>query len=419
MTTRDALEAALVANPDDVVLHSAYADLLIEQGDPRGEFVRLQLAAEDEALSDDARREVNDQLFDLRLRHEREWLGGLWEHLQPPPHARSYLGLQERNVSYTWRRGWIDAVSIAVLSAPLVADLAAHPFTRLLGALSVTRNWVHDYGRDSRDQISLQPLLDSGRLATLRQFELGQSERGIVAEGWRVDQAVRAMKRLQSIKLCVDLFSESHLFGGDYPDLHTIDITYNNPRCRFYMLGYNDGLPNLRTLRLDSVSVMPDRGDLGSEREPITDGDLQSFFRSKHLRALEYFTFRNGEFADAGVEELVASGFIGRLKGLDLSFCNITDDGALVLAAHPHVPRLEYLLLGNNLLSPVGIHALAEVGVMVSRDQLFGVPGPYDYAAEFDAQVRAELGMDEQDDGTEVDLDGRSPDSVADDDVPF
>src|SRR5215510_1694290 len=37
------LEAALVENPDDLAAHSAYADYLAEQGDPRGELIQLQL----------------------------------------------------------------------------------------------------------------------------------------------------------------------------------------------------------------------------------------------------------------------------------------------------------------------------------------------------------------------------------------
>src|SRR5262249_25890457 len=43
------LESALAENPDDLAAHSAYADYLSEQGDPRGEFIQIQLALEDES----------------------------------------------------------------------------------------------------------------------------------------------------------------------------------------------------------------------------------------------------------------------------------------------------------------------------------------------------------------------------------
>lgn len=374
MTTRDALEAALVATPDDVVLHSAYADLLLEQGDPRGEFIRLQLAAEDRNQPVSKLREFEQAAFELRLKHEREWLGDLWQHLQRSPHAVTVAESLEYNVTHSWRRGWIDTIRVSQLSDSLVEALATNPLTRMLGTFVCVRNWREPVTHEEeREQVDLQPLSAAGRFANLRHFDLGSAEERVAAFGWRIDDAVTSMKSLESIRLCVDLFSESALFGGSYPRLHTIDITYNNPRCRFYILGMNDALPNLKRLSLDTVAVMPGRGELGSEREPITPTDLSMFFRSKYLTALEYLTFRNGEFGDEGVEELLASGFINRLKGLDLCRCNITDDGARLLAAHPHVRTLEHLHLDNNLLSPIGIQVLEEAGQPISPNQLFGI----------------------------------------------
>src|SRR5438034_1238714 len=40
---REALEAALAEDPDDLASHVAYADYLTEQGDPLGDLVRVQL----------------------------------------------------------------------------------------------------------------------------------------------------------------------------------------------------------------------------------------------------------------------------------------------------------------------------------------------------------------------------------------
>lgn len=376
MTTREALEAALVAAPDDVTLHSAYADFLIEDGDPRGEYIRLQLAYEDRNQPADKLRELEQAAFEVRRQHEREWLGELWPHLQRSPSAYSVAEPMEPNVSVTWRRGWIDGVRVGQLSGRIIDATAANPYTRLLSRLTIGQNQqpveIRTDPYEMPFEVPLAPLELAGRFVNLRHFEVGSAEVREIADGRNLHDAIKAMPRLESVKLCVDHFSESRLFGvADYPHLHTIHITYNNPRCRFYMLGYNDGLPCLRRLHLDTVSVMPPRGELGSDREPITPGDLQSFFRNPHLKALEYFTFRNGEFADAGVEELLASGFIHRLKGLDLCRCNITDDGAGMLAAHPHTRRLEYLHLDGNLLSPIGVDALEAAGVQVSRDQFF------------------------------------------------
>src|SRR4051794_40635856 len=57
----EALEAELAANPDDLATHMAYADYLQEQGDPRGEFIRVQLALEDPAKPPAERTKLQQQ----------------------------------------------------------------------------------------------------------------------------------------------------------------------------------------------------------------------------------------------------------------------------------------------------------------------------------------------------------------------
>jgi uncharacterized protein (TIGR02996 family) len=56
-STGQTLENAILANPDDLGAHAAY-DWLIEQGDPRGEFIQVQLALEDPKKSAKERKEL-------------------------------------------------------------------------------------------------------------------------------------------------------------------------------------------------------------------------------------------------------------------------------------------------------------------------------------------------------------------------
>lgn len=58
---RDMLEAAIIANPNDVAAHAAYADMLIEAGEPHGDFIRIQLALEDERIPPSGRRELRQR----------------------------------------------------------------------------------------------------------------------------------------------------------------------------------------------------------------------------------------------------------------------------------------------------------------------------------------------------------------------
>lgn len=366
MTTREALEAALVVTPDDVALHSAYADFLLEAGDPRGEYIRLQLASEDSNQPADRLRQYEQAVFDLRRQHECEWLGDLWPHLQ--------TSTTEPNVSVTWRRGWIDAIRVEQMSDALVEAVAANPFTRLLSVLAIEQNQqpveIRTAPYEMLFEVSLVPLRRSGRFVNLRTFILGDAEGRVVADGRSVNENCKAMPRLERLQMCCDQINPAPIFGGDFDHLHTLHITSNSPRYPVAILGIND-LPNLRRLYLDLVAIQPQRGELGSEREPMIPSDFTMFFETKHLNRLEHLTLRMGELADAGVEELLSSGFVNRLKGLDLCRCNITDDGARMLAAHPHIRKLEYLHLDNNLLSPIGIDDLEAAGVTVSRNQFF------------------------------------------------
>src|SRR4051794_5837247 len=92
---REALEQALIDNPDDVASHMAYADYLREQGDPRGEFIQVQLALEDPARSAAERKRLKKREQELLGAHEREWLGELAPLLLSTPEEELALVMAE------------------------------------------------------------------------------------------------------------------------------------------------------------------------------------------------------------------------------------------------------------------------------------------------------------------------------------
>src|SRR5829696_267111 len=77
MSEAEAFEAALRDNPDDLAGWCAYADYLAEQGDPRGEFMQVQIALEDESLPKARRAALKKQEAALLKKHEKDWLGPL------------------------------------------------------------------------------------------------------------------------------------------------------------------------------------------------------------------------------------------------------------------------------------------------------------------------------------------------------
>ena len=76
-TTRAALEDALADAPDDLATHMAYADFVVELGDPRGELIQVQLAPEDESRPAAERKRLQGRERELLEAHERQWLGDL------------------------------------------------------------------------------------------------------------------------------------------------------------------------------------------------------------------------------------------------------------------------------------------------------------------------------------------------------
>src|SRR5262245_49664474 len=92
---REALEQALLENPDDVASHMAYADYLRDQGDPRGEFVQVQLALEDSKRPPAERKRLKKREDELLAAHEREWLGELAPLLLSTPEEELELARAE------------------------------------------------------------------------------------------------------------------------------------------------------------------------------------------------------------------------------------------------------------------------------------------------------------------------------------
>jgi uncharacterized protein (TIGR02996 family) len=148
--TRSALEAALAATPDDAALHAAYADLLIEQGDPRGEYIRLQLALEDPGLRADRRADLWRRQYDLWKAHAAAWAG---------PLARHPAGLLGG-----WRRGWVHSVRAVRVTPGLFALLATAPEARLVRHLNLSTAPLGDDGVDE--------LIASGLIARLDTLDL-------------------------------------------------------------------------------------------------------------------------------------------------------------------------------------------------------------------------------------------------------
>jgi Ran GTPase-activating protein (RanGAP) involved in mRNA processing and transport len=78
---------------------------------------------------------------------------------------------------------------------------------------------------------------------------------------------------------------------------------------------------------------------------------------------LTHLRLRLTAFGDEGVNDIIESGILKRLRVLDLRSGRVSDAGAQALAVCPDAKRLEELDLSRNELTEKGIDALAAAGI--------------------------------------------------------
>jgi uncharacterized protein (TIGR02996 family) len=377
-----ALEAALVAHPDEVAAHSAYADYLAEAGDPRGEFIQVQLALEDEKRPAAERAKLRKREKELQARHERTWLGSLGRFL-----CGKWSG-PDKPYHFAFARGWLDYVRVLPFPTALVAALARAPEMRLVRRLEVVYDMrYHPFnfyeftrpleavldpgerdGPNSGGLATLSRLLESPHLTNLRAFKLGFSddhERGPahstmipidVGPAKQVLELLSKCPRLEELYLNAGVQNVRALFASPalanlrvlqyYYAAHYASSDPDNP-YPLRALARNKVLANLTTLRLHP----------GREATIELD-DFDALVRSKNLPALRHLQVHATIFGDDGADRIVASGILKRLKTLDIAYGNMTDAGARVLAASPDLKNLDALDVSKNALTRVGVKAL-------------------------------------------------------------
>lgn len=333
LSLRDALESALVENPDDLATHYAYADFLQEQGDPRGEFIQLQLALEDPQRSETERRRLQARANELLREHEREWLGLLSNN--------PYL-------EYRFSHGWLDTLIVrhiadAAHRTDLGRRLCLAPEMRLL------RKLVLEY-----DDGLVEALLGSPFLSNLRVFQLGKPMSGehfpdvpapLLAE------LIAKLPRIEELRLLAQEYNAPRLFAlSNLSYLRILQIYYLNERHPLEVLAKNSALGNLTHLLLQPfVGILIDLAD------------VRTIVKSRYLRGLIHLQLHRSDLGDVGCTEIVTSGILKRLKVLDLRYGEIMDAGARILADCPDLQRLALLDIERNALTQRGVDMLRRV----------------------------------------------------------
>lgn len=393
----EALEAGLLDHPDDLVRWQAYSDYLTEQGDPRGEFMHVQLALEDESLSADARKKLKAAEKKLLAAHEREWLGPLAAFTvdaETEDHYSRGKRAKAPPVKHEFERGWPRRLYFYNLTVNQARALAACKDARLLREVCIdtlategTEGTEAEYadafyapGPDVPDDVgeyegpSLHALCRCPHLAAVRALTLGDPEDQGRIGGETVYHLVKQMPRIQDLAVYAHRVDANKLFVLPMPNLRSL-VLFNSHSYPLDKLAANKSLTNLTTLQCHPHALDYDEEERGAY---IRLKHLKAVCRSPYLTNLTHLMLRCADFGDEGVKEIIDSGLLARLKVLDLRAGCITDAGAERLAASPHLKKLEFLNLQNNALTKDGVKAIKATGVNADLTSMHreGPPDP-------------------------------------------
>jgi uncharacterized protein (TIGR02996 family) len=409
---QQSLEAALVENPDDLAAHSAYADFLMEHGDPRGEFIQVQLALEDTGRPAEERKRLQRRESELLAEHAGQWLGDAGRFL-----VGEWSG-EDKPYHFQFRRGWLDFVRTLPFPDSIVAALARSPEARLLSRLDVIYDMeYHPFDFDQfmegpNDALRagerenntyegteiLEPLLESPYLMNLRAFKFGFSDGEQLAhstmvapfEGSTAAEVIELLEKCPRLEwLCLNthiqgiqqLFAHPALsnlrllqyyYGTGYEPDGTYPLRAGGTPYRLNTLASNPALSRLTTLRLHP----------GREATIELD-ELDALLRSPNLPSLTHLQVHMTNFGDEGYRRIIDSGILRRLEVLDIGYGNMTDEGARLLADCPDLRHLKLLDVTRNGLTARGIAALRETRIQVAADNQHA-PGEEDYLWEVD-----------------------------------
>jgi uncharacterized protein (TIGR02996 family) len=383
---RSALEAAIAADFEDRAAHMAYADLLQDQGDPRGELIQVQLALEDSFLARSLPSRLRHREKELLDAHQRAWLGPLAEYLLDGRGPASWTADPSQGCRFLIHRGWLHTLEVPGLSVTMARLLRDLPFARMLSRLVIYRGVEdneYEPGPDvPADLWNVLPLALAGApfLSTLRYFQFGPDvadetfevrpqEPGcphdpysfpFPAQGEHVLSILEQMTRLEELHLMAHDASEEEIFALEtLANLRVLRLYHGHP-APLAQLAENPTFANLTHLLLHPHATWDDSS--------LPLKDVRALLNSPHLTRLRHLQLRLSDMGDAGIRAIVESGILKRLDVLDLRHGCVTDEGARLLADCPDVRHLRRLDLQRNRLTSAGIERLKQLDLDVRLD---------------------------------------------------
>jgi uncharacterized protein (TIGR02996 family) len=375
----EGFEQALAADPHDLASASAYADYLYEQGDPRGEFMQVQIALEDESLEAAARKKLRAREKKQLEKHEKEWVGE-WAELFPAPSRTEGRGQINHTGGgkYEFKRGLLTTVHFGELTVAAARAFVKAPQVRLVHELFIGDSRFEDEfepGPDipenlGEDEPAQYVLLHWRHLRNIRRFQFGWISDEVYDDFCNFQCHLRGDRVYDFVKQMPDV--EEVLVFAHFHDIENL-VALPMPQLRVLQLYHGWSYPlerlakNTTLKKLTHLLCHPHALEYGAQPY-IALPQLKAVCRSPHLASLTHLRLRLTDCGDQGAKEIVESGILRRLKVLDLRHGCMTDKGAELLAACPDLRNLERLDLSRNALTAAGIAALRATKIPLDVD---------------------------------------------------
>lgn len=346
------LEAAILKDPDNTEAYLVYADWLQSQGDPRGELIALQHAAQ-QASGDEATA-LKRKVSALLRKYRGFLLGDLAE------------ALESEELKVSWHLGFIKSARLGKKDydsdfnvEEALKKLLTLPSARFLRELTIG---MVDFGSDNTYQGVAKIIAKGGGWPTLERLFLGDFEYPDENEiSWTnvgdIEPLYKVLPRLRSLQL---RGGDETLGKIDLPELREFTVESGGLPLKAVKSIASAHWPKLE--RLEVWFGMEDYGAGGGVK------DIQPILDGQGLPHLKHLGLKNFEFAVELCEALPKAKVLAQLETLDLSMGTITDEEVEVLtanaAAFQHLKRLD---LRENLLTDEGARRLAKLCPDVAR----------------------------------------------------